>query len=308
MNRIVYIDVIKFIAISLVITYHCHCFDNNVVSAAILSMCCPLFFAVNGSLLLRKDREYRYYVPKLLKILFLILFWGTISNVAHVVIYNEPYSIKQCLIDVYNLRMDYCNHLWFLFTLFILYLLYPLLRPILRDRKVLFISLIVICCFSLYGIYPFFKRMNPIQGWHSYSLAYSVGGYAVLKTYEVKSKMILFVAFLFGIICQALFNHYYVCDDSVFVGYMTPFTFVTTLSLIKLFSMIQWKEHTVIDFIAHNTLGIYLVHWSQAMFLVAKYNITPYVYFYPVLIMIVSCVICWLMNKNKVTRWLINLN
>ncbi len=44
------------------------------------------------------------------------------------------------------------------------------------------------------------------------------------------------------------------------------------------------------------------------MFLVAKYDITPYVYFYPILILLISGIICWLMNKNKVTRWLINLN
>lgn len=307
MKRLIYIDVIKSIAISLVIIAHCHCYDDNAVPAAIFSMCVPLFFAVNGSLLLGKSRDYQYYVPKLLKILFLILFWGIISNIAHVVIYNEPYSIRQCLIDVYDLRMDYCNHLWFLFTLFILYLLYPLLGGVTKDKKVLFISLALICCLTLMGVRQYFVRFNFLQGWNSFALAYAIGGYALSKVH-IKSRWISLATFCIAIIGQSVWNYYHSSEELIFHGNMTPFTFVATMSLIKLFSMIQWKEYAVIDFISRNTLGIYLVHWSLAMFLVAKYIITPYVYFYPVLIMIVSCVICWLMNKNKVTRWLINLN
>ncbi len=196
MKRKIYIDVIKTIAIFMVVLFHCHLFDDNLFITAVISIPCPLFFAINGGLLLSKHRGYEYYVPIILKILFLILFWGIVSNLLRIlIIYPEPYSIKQCLLDVWNLRMGFCHHLWFLETMVILYMLYPLLESITREKKILWISFILISCFTILGIKSLFKPFNPIHGWNfSWALAYAVGGY-VLFQIRLKNKWIPFLHF-----------------------------------------------------------------------------------------------------------------
>lgn len=119
MNRLSYVDYIKALAILLVIMYHCHYFDSIPGFSVLLSMCCPLFFCVNGILLLNKPRTYDYYLPKMLKILVLTLFWGILSNLFSAFLYSDGYSIKTCITDLFYLKKGYCNHLWFMCTLFI---------------------------------------------------------------------------------------------------------------------------------------------------------------------------------------------
>lgn len=307
MKRLQYIDYVKIIAICLVVIYHCHYVDTNIYIASILSMCCPLFFAVNGTLLLSKDRTYSYVVPKLAKLLVLIFFWGIISNWEASWIFKEPYSIKQSVIDVLHLRMHYCNHLWFLCALFILYLTYPLTRNLVKEKKTMWISLLVICCYTLTGISRYLGNLNPLSGWHSYALAYAIGGYAITQL-NIKSKCYPFIVFILSVCVQIALN-YFDNDKAnmIFMGYKTPFVFLATLSLIKLFSMIEWHRNIIFDFVARNTLGIYLVHRFFTLYISQQDYTSPYRHLLPIGIMIISCAICWLMNTNKYTKWLISL-
>ena len=270
-------------------------------------MCCPLFFAVNGTLLLFKDRTYSYFIPKLAKLFALIFFWGIISNWEASWIFCEPYSIKQSIVDVLRLRLPYCNHLWFLCTLFILYLTYPLTRNLVRDKRTTWISLIVISCFSLTGISGYIWIFNPLSGWHSYALAYAIGGYAITQL-NIKSKWYPFIVFTLSVFAQIVLNYF---DDDkahmIFMGYKTPFVFVSTLSLIKLFSMIEWRNNAIIDFVARNTLGIYLVHRFFTLYISQQNYTSLYRHLLPIGVMIISCAICWLMNTNKYTKWLISV-
>lgn len=307
MNRLQYIDYIKVIAICFVVIIHCHFVDTNIYLASILSMSCPLFFAVNGTLLLSKNRTYSYYLPKIAKLFVLIFFWGIISNWAASWVYGETYSIRQSIVDVLNLRMQYCNHLWFLSTLLILYLLYPLTINLVKQNKTLWISLAVICCFTLTGVSRFLDIFNPLQGWHSYALAYTIGGYAISKL-DVKSKWYPIIVFTISIFTQIVWN-YFIADKTniIFRGYRSPFVFLATLSLIKYFSMMEWRNNKVIDFVARNTLGIYMVHNFFTLYITHQGIISPYRHLLPICVMIVSCAICWLMNTNKYTKWLISL-
>lgn len=78
-GRLLYLDYIKALAIFLVIVYHSN-FVTNPLGLALLSMCVTLFFAVNGYVMLSKRRTLSYYINKNVKLLFLILFWGFLSD------------------------------------------------------------------------------------------------------------------------------------------------------------------------------------------------------------------------------------
>ena len=307
MKRLLYIDYIKVIAIFFVLIYHCHYVDTDIYFASVLSMCCPLFFAVNGTLLLSKDRTYSYFIPKLAKLFVLIFFWGIISNWYSSWIFCEPYSIKQSVVDVLQLRMQYCNYLWFLCTLFILYLVYPLTRNLVIDKKMTWISLIVVCCLTLTGISRYMGIFNPLKGWHSFALAYAMGGYAITKL-DIKSRRFPIVVYILSVFAQIVLNYFDVDKaNMIWGGYKTPFVFFATLSLIKYFSMIECRENAIIDFVARNTLGIYLVHRFFTLFISQQDFTSVYRHLLPIVVLIISCVICWLMNTNKYTKWLISV-
>lgn len=78
-GRLLYLDYIKALAIFLVIVYHSN-FVTNPLGLTLLSMCVTLFFAVNGYVMLSKRRTLSYYINKNVKLLFLILFWGFLSD------------------------------------------------------------------------------------------------------------------------------------------------------------------------------------------------------------------------------------
>ena len=308
MKRLLSIDYIKVIAISLVVIGHCHYGRGNIYLSSIICMCVPLFFALNGSLLLAKERTYEYYIPKLFKILVLILFWGLASNWVASWVNGEHYTIKQSVFDLINLRLGYCNHLWFLFTLFILYLIYPLVQTLVEKKQTMWLSLVVICIFTLTsGVSRYIYQFNPLSGWHSYALAYALGGFAITKL-NLRSKWYPAVTFVLALVAQIIYN-YFLDDKSTmhFDGIKTPFVYVETLSFIKFFSMIKLNSNKVIDLIARNTLGIYLIHWFFTLYISQHEYTSSFRHFLPIGIIIISCAICWLMNKNKYTKWLISI-
>ena len=60
MDKILYIDYIKFISIIMIIIYHCNYRDSLGFDAAFTLMGVCYFFAVNGYLILSKDRTIIY--------------------------------------------------------------------------------------------------------------------------------------------------------------------------------------------------------------------------------------------------------
>lgn len=83
-QRSLYIDYIKALGIILVILYHCQYvpFDSMLVHG-IYAMCVPLFFMVNGYLMLRKERSISALLKKNLKILIVMLAWAFISTAVY---------------------------------------------------------------------------------------------------------------------------------------------------------------------------------------------------------------------------------
>lgn len=308
MERRIYLDYIKALAIFLVLVYHCHFFDSNVFIAAALSMCCPLFFAVNGGLMLKKERTFAYYAPKILKILALIIIWGVVSNVGTALINDEPYSALQCYIDLTTLKIGYCNHLWFMCTLFCLYCFYPLLSNVVKDKKTMYVALSIICCLSFAWISKLTYFFSPLSGWHGYALAYAIGGFAI-SGINVKNKWILLAISVGALTAQAGMNYIGLYDtDMIFFGYKTLLVFVATLSLIMFLSKCELKRNSFINFVGSNTLGIYLTHLFFIRIWINGHDFSIAIeLLIPIFLLVLCCAICWIMNKSRYTKWFISI-
>ena len=76
-NRFLYIDYIKALGICLVILYHCKFtpFNSSLIQG-VYAVCVPLFFMVNGYLMLRKEYIIVNLLHKNVKLLFVMFFWA----------------------------------------------------------------------------------------------------------------------------------------------------------------------------------------------------------------------------------------
>lgn len=318
-NRFLYIDYAKVVAIFLVLVYHSHL--QNFFNYAILSLCVPIFFVVNGYLMLRKNRSWNEIWKKNIKLLFLIIFWGFFQTIVRHIFNSDTISFKSIFFHVYFLSKGYSNHLWFLIVIFVLNFFNPIIKIIigLGKKSLLFI----ICALSLCTLIGFSKIIwffNPFNGWYWFSLVYYLLGFFIFEykfLWKKISTYLIAVFFFTNLLLQTLFdvilmNHeslrsFLNIEDLVFSGYSSIFTVFATISFIMLLYRIRLKNFFIIDFISKNTLGIYLIHGSVLSCLLNIDFLVRHFYLLPIVLLFASCFICWLLNKCKQLRFFIKL-
>lgn len=117
-----YIDLMKSIAILFVIMYHATTYpfsflENNsslfflrYYLRTILSTCVPLFFFVNGYLMLNKSFDLKSTLLKQ----FLTSVWCIITVILLMFIKNEHLSLKEFAFYVCTWHNGWTNHLWYM--------------------------------------------------------------------------------------------------------------------------------------------------------------------------------------------------
>ena len=318
-GRLLYLDYIKALAIFLVIVYHSN-FVTNPLGLALLSMCVTLFFAVNGYVMLSKRRTLSYYINKNVKLLFLILFWGFLSDGLQYVLEGGG-DIKIFILHFYNMDTGYGNHLWFLVTLFILNLIYPAIYQFVNEeKKNVYFLIIILCLSTISGINLISWRFNPVDGWHGFALLYALLGFALLSNVFDIDKISLkrlVLLFLFALSSQTILNvvasgNIHVAailgmKDVVFGSYNSLFIVIATCSLVLIFSKIKWKSLYLLNYIGRHTLAIYLL---QDIFIKVFLEILGFEcqgILFSLIVLLCSCLACWIFEKTKITKYIISL-
>lgn len=305
------IDLIEAIAIFFVIFYHCttYSFDfisngtfNNYIlyfSRTILATCVPIFFFVNGFLLLNKPLNLKKHITKCINILVIIFIWALILMPLYLMINGEPVTLNAIVVPILNLSVDYdMNLFWFLGALICIYVLFPLLKTCFDTNKKAFIFFTVVCGILTLGFdlineifliasrftgtlesgieVPLLTMFNLFRGsyggMYGYSFVYFCTGGLL---YGYKEKILSVPAYkrnlisIFGIFvcCSGLFvmgvlHSRYIKNevwDIVWNGYDTIFTFFNVIFFYTL-CLNYKKEFKLIKTISLNTMGIYLVH------------------------------------------------
>lgn len=301
------IDLLKAIAIYFVIIYHFNQISIDFISDgsiysylnyyfnSILSVCVPVFFFINGLLLLNKDNiDLKKHILKILKIVAITIIWGAITLICLNLIRNEPLSIAQYIIGSYYLIQEWNNHLWFLGALIVIYIFYPLLFNAYKTNiKIFKFTLICVLlftfgnviCGNLFTIISFLTNKfsnsnlmvnywgiyNPFSGIYGYSIGYFMLGGIIFKYKEqfnnknyryVSIGGIIFSMLLlsiYGIIVSYRQNEIW---DLVWYGYDTIFTLLNVIFIFILTLNYQSKGKlgVFIRIIGENTLGIYFIH------------------------------------------------
>lgn len=293
----------------------------------LLSMCVPLFFISSGYLRTEKIYTLKRTLKQILKIIFLILFWGMLSCIATYIAKGEEYTLNSALYDVIGLRLGYCNHLWFLATFAILLFLHYYIQIFRKEQLLCALIITFVCTFDFTRKYIYL--INPFGGWHSYALTYYLAGMLVpyLIRYNqqkiskylrfVRSNKCLMILFAIFFICQLAINHVTNTEtfiarklnvntvgDTVFNAYHSFAVFAMTSIVFLLLRNCISKRNRIIEFISSNVFSIYLIHEFAIKFvkLYTDNNFIIFAFAYSA-----TLVITYIISKSRTLKYLVKI-
>lgn len=138
-----FLDCLKAVAIFLVLCTHCktqldlssNIYVQEFLDLALFANGVPIFFMVSGALMLGKERSNEYYIRKCCKILVLILLWSALQTVFCLFYRGETISLMLVAKHVFNQSLYYCNYIWFLCSLFALYVVTPIVNKFIDNSE-----------------------------------------------------------------------------------------------------------------------------------------------------------------------------
>ena len=264
------IDIMKILSAFMVVFYHfghrkyeffeaCNYVPNiNYILQTLVAFSIPLFFMVNGALLLNKTYDNLLILKKIGKLLLIIVVWKVV-----------------------------CFPSWFLKTLVILYVLYPLLKKIFDNFPKILVM--VILCFiifpDLYNMIISILRFCSVESINIFGGGYKVesfprtgfftlyaiplfliGGICVKKKWKIKSwQSIILIAI--GLI-ECLFEAVVITRttgelfDSGNGNFPTIGAFLMAVGFFLLLYQVKIKESWKLPilFLGKNVLSVYLFH------------------------------------------------
>ena len=306
-KRLSHIDLLESIAIFFVLFYHgtLYSYDflqHNIVtnyllyfSRTILSVCAPLFFFVNGYLLLNKQFDLKKHIKKTVRLVVLTFIWAFLLMPIYLLIAGKPLNMETIRLAVLNLDVHWrMNYFWFIGSLVCIYILFPALKAMFDKSKASFIFFTVICAIVTFGLvlanqvlsfigpltrhylgdlcYPAIVMFNPFNGIYGYTFVYfCIGGLIysyegrILSVKKSKRNLISVFGIIISSACLFLVGVYYsryrdeCIWDVVWNGYDTVFTFFNVLFVYTL-SLNYTASNSFIENVSCNTLGIYFIH------------------------------------------------
>ncbi|HEY8781556.1 MAG TPA: acyltransferase [Mucilaginibacter sp.] len=305
-ERVYYYDLIKSIAIYLVCFYHYGLPNINFIESpqysayfdyflqGISSIGVPLFFMVNGALLLNKVFDIKKHIYKIISICLLYVIWGAITLLIEALIFGDHYTIVEFLKAIYYTKEGRTSNLWFLAAMIYIYVLFPLIKSLFdKNEKVLANYLWIMIFLFTFGVVfindlvnifgyffnisriknkqiGYFPWFNPFNIYFSYTLIYFITGGWIVKffkhvQFKIIPSLLLFLLsgcllFLFGLMKTNISGEVY---DTVWHGYNSIMTLTMAITVFILCSRIKInspKVKKVIATVSTNTLGIYLIH------------------------------------------------
>ena len=284
-NRIFGYDLIKTIAIFMIVFYHLGGIDIGTIESGknflpnfnqfVLSFCAasvPLFLMVHGALILPKRLNLKESILKAIKMVLLFLFGKVV--------------LQRILLEKCFTIGDEMVHFWFLGTLGMVYVVSYFLNKWKWLRHIVLLILI---------IYPFLSNLlvdcivffmpgsNFLSLGHDgfftfYSLVYFYLGYYLKdKTFPSYYSFITIMVGMSLIIFEviALSNYYQMVFDGVNGSFPTIGAMALATGLFILLKSSNSSNLLIrnsISFIGGNTMGVYLFH-VLVIFLLRKYEV-----------------------------------
>ena len=270
-------DILRVIAMIMVITVHV----SNVYSRSfgvisnlsflvslffntISRISVPIFLMISGALLLDREFNKKKYFKRLLRFLILIIVWDIIYLVWEYFYLNVTYN------QLYRLLFEpYRAHLWFLYTILVLYAIQPLLRMILNKiSKTTKIALLILWIFlsTLSIINTFLANYFTIFSYIGFFILgktlYDFAKKNDLKKYNILLILVMIVCFGCSIFLNYSSSIKYHMFYNFYFAYRVPFIMIASFALYILI-INNYQKDTLpkaIMKLSDLSLGVYLIH------------------------------------------------
>ena len=298
-RRVIYFDILRIVAIFFVVAVHLsamHWADVDVDSRAwfAFNLYCttgkwsvPIFVMISGALFLGRDTDIHTILKKnVARIATVFLFWSGCYALVDLVFRHAPLSV------VFSQFITGHYHLWFLYMIVGLYLLIPLLRPIVKSESLTryFLLLALIFTFLLPQLALFTSFVSPqlsmvIKTVSMYTYCYFPLGFTVYfiggfylsrRDFSLKEEIVLYsvgiLAFLFSIFAPVVHAKAQGAPSAVFYNYDSLNVLLTSVPIfvfakqhLNLSSSRegggrQAKALAFIRKLSKYSFGVYLVH------------------------------------------------
>ena len=275
-KRILYLDVLRIVACTMIVLMHSPSPDANVpgyVQVPLYFLTAAglvLFFMVSGALLLPiNDTSFSWLRRRIGKVIWPLLFWSLFYICDRFI---KDGSFTNLAYDIVSLPFINSGHsvLWFLYTLIGLYLLAPIISPWIKNanrKEILFYLLLWFVSLS----YPWIGKVLTINDGPQGILYYFTGyvGYFILGYYLHRYgsrlpswalTLCIVIPFAFLLIFKALAGEglmslfWYL---SVFVAIMAVAWFEGTRRLLN---TVEFSSD-LLSLVSNCTFGVYLIHY-----------------------------------------------
>lgn len=311
-ERVLYYDIINIFAIVSVIALHCNgivhlnpsirAWNTSLIVECLFYAAVPLFFMLSGATLMNYRDKYdtkTFFKKRIIKCLIPFISWICIMLLWKIFVIkkisiNSINSIGNLLNVVFSNQEE--STYYFMFQLFGLYLIMPLLSLLTKKeyRKTLY--LIVFLYFIFNGLIPNILQLFNIYYNTSFSVpigyyvAYAVLGYLVSteKFIALKYKIILGIGAIIGILYRYIITYILSKSSGIVIekvwGYsswhcilLTLFIFIIIKDSNKIIALAKNKRiSSIITKISSCSFGIYLIHQIVMYYERILFNINVY--------------------------------
>ena len=321
-------DILRVISMIMVIIIHianvyCRSFGlistkSYLISLIFNTICrvsVPIFFMISGSLLLDRSFNKEKYLKRVIKYVVLIVAWDIIYLVWEYFYLGVTYD------KLYMLIIDpYRAHLWFLYTILVLYAIQPLLKLIMDKsnnivKTILLIVWIVLSLASMLN--PYIAKFFTIFSYIGYFI---IGKYLYdfIKKFDLRKYNLSLV--LIMIICYSIsiwmnyslsinLNQFY----NLFFAYRTPFIMINSFALYVLI-ISNYRKDSLNKFVtglSDLSLGVYLIHGifldvTVKVFIYSSINSLIGIPIFTVIIFVLSIISTYIIKKIKYLNYIIS--
>lgn len=223
----------------------------------------PIFLMISGALLLERDFNKKKYLNRIKKFIILTIIWDIIYLVW------EYYYLGITYNNFYKLLLEpFRAHLWYLYTILIIYTIQPLLKIILEksNKKIKIVLLILWLLFSTISIkISFIANYFTIFCYIGYFI---IGNYLYkyikkneLKKYTLPLSILIVISYGISILLNYMFSRRYNMFYNLFFAYRTPFIIIATFSFFTIIvSNNNKKISNFIISLSDLSFGVYLIH------------------------------------------------
>ena len=306
-ERIAGLDLAKSLAIFLVIFIHYIFYTGFVGDTALDNLAStfsvvgvPLFFAVNGYLLMNSRFSADKHLHKILRVVFILLTWKILSLPILSALMHKSIDWKS--VPQYLLGGSYdvvpLGYFWFINALLAIYIVFPILKTVYDDpdgkRYLGYVTIVlgalifavtlgdnakdILASYSGHQVPQVLASLSQynILGDYGYALVYFIaGGYGHdiaawlsrhLSSARVKNICLSLVALLaWGLLFALQRFQARAKGISFYVdsGYQNVLTLILTIAIFQLFIQVRAVPsalNPIVTAIGSNTLGIYYLH------------------------------------------------